>query len=118
VKLLLDEMWTDVIAEQLRRRGYDVVAVVERSDLAGMPDHEIFVAAQHEQRVIVTDNEDDFCPIVADELSQGHVHVGIIYTTVRRYSRHDSAIIGRIVNALVKLLDDDPDLSNQQHWLA
>jgi hypothetical protein len=71
-----------------------------------------------ERRVVVTDNEDDFCRIVADELSRGRTHAGIIYTPGRRYSRHDSAIIGRMVNALVKLLDDDVDLSDQQHWLA
>jgi hypothetical protein len=118
VKLLLDEMWTYVIAEQLRRRGHDVVAVVEREDLAGKTDRDIFKAAQREQRVIVTDNEDDFCSIVAAELSRGHAHVGVIYTPGRRYSRHDAAIIGRMVNGLMKLLDEDADLSNREHWLA
>ncbi len=111
-------MWTDVIVEQLRMRGHDVVAVVERLDLAGKSDDDIFMAAQREQRVLVTDNEDDFCPIVDVELSMGHTHVGIILTTHRRYSRHNSGIIGRMVTALVKLLDEDEDLSNRQHWLA
>ena len=118
MKLLLDEMWTHVIAEQLRRRGHDVIAVVELTDQAGKSDREIFMIAQREQRVIVTDNEDDFCPIVATELSRGHSHVGMIYTTHRRYSRHDAAIIGRMVNGLMKLLDEDVDLSNREHWLV
>ncbi|MEX2314934.1 MAG: DUF5615 family PIN-like protein [Thermomicrobiales bacterium] len=118
MKLLLDEMWTHVIAEQLRRRGHDVVAVVERGDLAGKPDDAIFMAAQREHRVFVTDNEDDFCPIVAAELSRGHTHVGIILTTNRRYSRHNPAIVGRMVTALITLLEEDEDFSNRQHWLV
>jgi len=118
VKLLLDEMWTQVIAEQLRQRGHDVVAVVEREDLAGKSDRDILIAAQREQRVLVTDNEDDFCPIVAAELSRGHSHVGVIYTTRRRSSRHDAAIIGKMVTGLVKLLEADVDFSNQEHWLV
>lgn len=118
MKLLLDEMWTHVIAEQLRRRGHDVVAVVERDDLAGKSDDVIFRTAQQELRVLVTDNEDDFCPIVADELSRGRTHVGIILTTNRRYSRHSPAIIGRMVNALIKLLEEDADFANRQHWLV
>lgn len=118
MKLLLDEMWTQVIAEQLRRRGHDVVAVVELADLAGKSDREIFMIAQRGQRVIVTDNEDDFCPIVAAELSRGHSHFGVIYTTRRRYSRHDAAIIGKMVTGLVKLLEADVDRSNQEHWLV
>lgn len=118
MKLLLDEMWTHVIAAQLRRRGHDVVAVVERADLAGKSDRDIFMAAQQEHRVLVTDNEDDFCPIVATELSRGHSHVGVIYAAHRRYSRHDNAIIGRMVTSLIKLLEEDADLSNQEHWLA
>jgi hypothetical protein len=118
VKLLLDEMWTQIIAEQLRRRGHDVVAVVEREDLAGKSDRELFIAAQQEQRVLVTDNDDDLCPIVATELGRGHSHIGMIYTTERRYSRHDDAIIGRMVTGLVRLLEADVDLSNQEHWLV
>jgi hypothetical protein len=33
VKLLVDQMWPAVLAEQLGRRGHDVIAVLEREDL-------------------------------------------------------------------------------------
>jgi hypothetical protein len=33
LKLLLDEMYTAAVAEQLRQRDHDVVAVAERADL-------------------------------------------------------------------------------------
>ncbi len=77
MKLLLDEMWSPVIAVQLRRRGYDVVAVVERNDLRCALDGVLCEVAQRESR-----------------------------------------IIGNMVTALSVLLDDDPDLANQEHWLV
>ena len=60
VKLLIDEMWTSTIAEQLRLRGYDVVAVVERDDLEGQSDAVILAKATSERRTVVTDNVGDF----------------------------------------------------------
>ena len=117
MKLLLDEMWSHVIAEQLRRRGHDVVAVVERDDLRGAPDDVLFQVARRESRVIVTDNSDDFCPIAADERDSGRNYVGLIITTDRRVSRHHPRIIGNMVTALSALLDEDPDLTNWEYWL-
>jgi lipopolysaccharide/colanic/teichoic acid biosynthesis glycosyltransferase len=35
LKLLLDEMYTAAVAEQLRERDHDVIAVAERADLRG-----------------------------------------------------------------------------------
>jgi predicted nuclease of predicted toxin-antitoxin system len=60
VKLLLDEMLAAVIAEQLRSRDHDVVAVDERPDLRGLPDADLFELAQRDARAILTYNREDF----------------------------------------------------------
>lgn len=117
MKLLLDEMWLPVIAAQLRRRGYDVVAVVERAELRSALDDVLFEVSQRESRIIVTDNGDDFCRIAADARGSGRGHIGLILTNDRRFSRHHPRIIGNMVTALSALLEDDPDLTNQEHWL-
>ena len=43
--LLLDEMLSHTIAQQLRSRGHDVMAVVEDPSLMALPDEEILAAA-------------------------------------------------------------------------
>jgi hypothetical protein len=48
-------MWPAVLAEQLRGRGHDVVAVLERDDLVHQRDEVIFQASQVEQRAVFTE---------------------------------------------------------------
>ena len=54
MKLLLDEIWPPRIADQLRRRGHDVVAVAEYAELRGQPDTVIWAVAQEQGRTVVT----------------------------------------------------------------
>jgi predicted nuclease of predicted toxin-antitoxin system len=60
VKLLLDEMISAVVAEQLRARERDVEAASEGRELRGLPDLEVFDYAQAAERSVVTYNRDDF----------------------------------------------------------
>gem|GEM_PF-4445081 len=71
VRLLLDEMWSPDIAEQVRRRGHDVIAVAETMDLRGLPDDLIFAIAQRNGYAIVTENVIDFRPLGAAEIQRG-----------------------------------------------
>jgi hypothetical protein len=118
MKLLLDEMWPSPIADQLRRRGHDVVAVAERPELRGQADPAIFAFAQAEGRTILTENVPDYRLLVAFELQHGGSHAGIIYTTNRRFPRHDSRTTGRLVIALDKLLRDGLAATNLEIWLS
>jgi hypothetical protein len=42
VPLLLDEMFAPVVAEALRDKGYDVVAVVAEAGLRALSDDEVY----------------------------------------------------------------------------
>jgi predicted nuclease of predicted toxin-antitoxin system len=103
LRLLLDEMYPYSIAEQLRARGHDVVAVGERPALRGAPDAAIFAAAQEQRRAIVTDDV-GFRAIEAEHRARGEPHHGVIFTTNRRFPRGRAATVGRLVRALDRFL--------------
>jgi len=110
VKLLLDEMYAAVIAEQLRRRGHDVVSIRE-SDyqwLEGVSDGEVCAAALAESRAIVTENVPDFRRLEADALARGEPHPALIFTTGRLFPRGAPSTLGRLVVALDALVREEP----------
>lgn len=117
MKLLLDEMWSPVIAQQLRLRGFDVIAVTERPDLRGESDEVIFATAQVESRAIVTENASDFRRIAAEAVQRGVVHGGLILTSNHQISRRDDGAVGRLVNSLLELLNEFDGLSGLERWL-
>jgi hypothetical protein len=67
LRLLLDEMYPSVVAERLRSRGHDVVAVTERPELRSLADADVFTVSLSERRTVVTENVADFSGI-ADSL--------------------------------------------------
>jgi Domain of unknown function (DUF5615) len=119
LKLLLDEMYPQAIAEHLARKGHDVDAVTARADLRGLSDHALFAHAQAESRTIVTENVVDFSRI-ADELDgSGRVHHGLVLIDPARYPRGQSRTIGRLVRGLDRLLAAHPHMraDSRRHWL-
>lgn len=112
MKLVLDEMYTHAIAEQLRASGHNASAVVERTELRGLADMDIFVLAQTEHRTIVTENIPDFS-IIADTYDQrGQDHYGLVLVDRDRYARGSPGTIGRIVTALDGLLNEYPETTS------
>ena len=105
--LLLDEMLSDVIADQLRKRGHDVLAVVADSSLVGLPDEQIFAQAAAEGRALVTANIKDFAPLDVQCRASGRQHAGLILVSTKTFpqNRSFSAAVG---DALAALLDE-PD---------
>jgi predicted nuclease of predicted toxin-antitoxin system len=113
MRLLLDEMYAPTIAQQLRAPGHDVASVhdPECRTLEGEPDEEVWAAALAADRVLVTENVQDFRRIEANALSCERPAARLIFTTSRQFPRGDPATIGRLVTALDALLAAEPDLA-------
>lgn len=116
MKLLLDEMISAVIAEQLRARGHDVEAVSERAALRGMTDDELFAYAQTAQRSMVTYNRDDFLELDRRVRSQGQTHDGVVILNPKRFPQ-GTASVGALVTSLDTLLADGSPYETFIHWL-
>jgi hypothetical protein len=118
VKLLLDEMLSPDIAEQLRERGHDVQAVAA-SEHAELDDPDVLDIARSQQRAVVTNNVRDFRPLhMAAVQAGGAGHYGMVFMSGN--FRRTKADIGRIVVALEAKLTAYPgleDLANAEEWL-
>ena len=101
--LLLDEMLSGVIAEQLRARGHDVVAVVDDASLVGLPDDQILEAATTAGRALVTANIKDFVPLDRQRRGAGHPHGGLVFVSSKSFPS-DRTFIGSLAAALDHLL--------------
>jgi hypothetical protein len=116
VKLLLDEMLSARIAEQLRRRGGDVVAVDESYELRGLADPDLFDQAQRNGRTVVTYNREDFLALDRGYRSTGRDHHGIVVLHPRRFPQ-GAATIGALVAALETFAAAGPSYPSFIHWL-
>jgi predicted nuclease of predicted toxin-antitoxin system len=110
MKLLLDEMYTPIVAEQLRARGHDVASLHDRDyrALEGEPDEDVWTRAIADSRALVTENVGDFRGIEALALARGEPTAQLILTTDRQFPRGDPATVGRLVLALDTLLTQPP----------
>lgn len=109
MKLLLDEHFDYAIAEQLRSRGVDAVAVKERPELAGKADDALLRTSTAERRVVLTNNVRDFAPLVDDFGLRGETQLGVLFTDDDTFSRTDEGIgsLVRSLEAFVAGKDDD-----------
>ena len=119
MRLLLDEHYSPVIAEQLRERGHDVVAVTERPELVGLNDAELLALTAAERRAIVTENWGDFQREIQDAAATGMTHYGVVLTSRRQLPRGKDTI-GLYVSVLDDFLARHPTedaLLNSYRWL-
>ena len=86
--LLLDEMLSDVIAQQLRTEGFDVVSVVAHPALVGLPDDQILAYATAEGRALVTANIKDFMPLDSRYRAAGQAHPGLILVSTKTFPQN------------------------------
>jgi len=102
--LLLDEMFTDSIAEQLRFKDHDVLAVVADPALIGLPDDQILAHATDTRRSLVTANIKDFMPLDARYRAASQTHTGMILVSTKTFPQN-RAFTAAITSALSALLD-------------
>ena len=104
MRLLLDEMIPVAVAEQLRRRGLEVVAVAERPDVRSLPDPDVVAVATSEARAIVTRDRADYLAIDTQYRQVGLAHAGMVFVP----SSYPEPGVGRLVRALAELLANPP----------
>lgn len=113
MRLLLDEMWSNEIAAQLRSRGHDVIAVTEpehQSRYGQVDDAVVIERAQEDGRAIVTENVADYERARLELEHRGKPHYGLIYTHQSQFNRNLGArVIGPMVRALDRLLSEHPE---------
>jgi predicted nuclease of predicted toxin-antitoxin system len=118
VKLLLDEMFPAAVAEGLRRRGVDAIAIQETMPLRGLPDREVFVAAQLERRCVVTENIGDFVRVEAAWRSDHDTpHCGLILVAPGAFPRHHRRVVGQLVDALTTAAETESAEVGTVTWL-
>jgi hypothetical protein len=111
--LLLDEMFSGVIAEQLRAKGHDVLAVVADPALAGLPDEQILAHATSTGRALVTANIKDFIPLDARSRAASQAHAGLILVSAKTFPQ-DRSYTAALTSAFSTLLDQPAQLQPGQ----
>jgi Domain of unknown function (DUF5615) len=102
--LLLDEMFSDTIGQQLRANGHDVQAVVADPALVSLPDDQILAHATAAGRALVTANIKDFMPLDAAYRAAGHDHAGLILVSTKTFPQ-GRGYTSAITSALATFLD-------------
>jgi predicted nuclease of predicted toxin-antitoxin system len=123
VRLLLDEMISAAVAEQLRARGRDVVAVQdpELGHLRGVDDCLLLDHAAEEHRAVVTDNIPDFFRCHQRRVDRDEPHYGLLLFTNDTFPRHrHDAFVGQLLAALEDqlLAHDEDNNSSWVRWLT
>lgn len=101
MRLVLDELYSKQIAEQLRARGHDVVSVKERDDLRGLRDEQLFPLLAAEQRAILTENWGDYNRLIEQAAAGGTTHYGVVFSSRQQLPRSRETI-----GLYVRVLDD------------
>jgi hypothetical protein len=111
--LLLDEMFSGIIAEQLRAKGHNVLAVVADPALVGLADDQILAHATAARRALVTANIKDFIPLDARYRAASQAHVGLILVSAETFPQ-DRTFTAAIISALSALLDQPSQIQPGQ----
>lgn len=113
VRLLLDEMYPPALAETLRDKGNDVLAVAATAELVGRDDTAVLEAAAAAGRCVVTENVRDFAV-----LARYTRHAGILFVTAARWPRTRSGL-PKLANALHDAISEGAvPRVNDIRWLA
>jgi Domain of unknown function (DUF5615) len=116
--LLLDEMFSDTIAQQLRAKSHDVIAVVAEPALVSLPDDQILAHAAATGRALVTANIKDFMPLDGQHRAADQGHAGLILVSTKTFPQ-DRSYTSAVTGALASLLDKHGQVrANQVIFLA
>ena len=94
-------MLSPKIAAQLRERGIDVQAVLERRELVTYPDEALLELATREQRILVTKTVVDFSPLSQQWAADGRSHSGLVLVSTKTFPEARDWI-GAVASALAQ----------------
>lgn len=103
MKLLLDEMYSEMLAQALRTADVSASTVIELG-LAGRSDPDVFAAAVARDLAMLTENVADFTRISAEHLAAGHHHPGVLIALSSRFSRRPAGI-SPLVTSIRAIID-------------
>ncbi|MEV4707989.1 DUF5615 family PIN-like protein [Actinoplanes sp. NPDC049316] len=107
IRLLLDEMFSQTIADALRAKGHEVVALVGNTEMRAMPDEDVYAWAAANGYWLLTENVRDFRPIMLQCRQTGTATTGLLFTSSRTFPRSRQNI-GPLVDALHSWLSAGP----------
>lgn len=113
-------MYPPRLAEELRRRGHDVIAVAEHPALRASDDEVLLLAATADGRVLVTENIVDYPDIVAMLNGEGRTHGGVVLVSSRTFRRTERGL-GALLHALDGYLEqraNEETVPGGIHWLV
>lgn len=117
MRLLLDEHISRTIAEQLRARGHDVLAVTELTELRGLDDDALHAWCTAEDRIIVTYDR-DFALLLQQRLARETPAAGVVIVPHQRFPGGDRDH-GRLLRALSALLERPEEaVRGRLTWLS
>ena len=114
MKWLIDEMLPQAVAEALRSKGHDAVAVFEL-EMQGAPDDEVFARAVQEKRVVVTENFADFAALVEGRQADDDSCTAVVFVRKSSFPA-GGALPSRLAEHLDQWAEANPDPYEGLHW--
>src|ERR1700693_3525352 len=111
--VLLDEMFSDDIAQQLGAKGYDVISVVADQTLVGLPDDQVLAYATTAGRALITANIKDFVPLDGRYRAAGQSHAGLVLVSTKTFPQN-RGFPATITTALATLLSGTTKIQSGQ----
>jgi len=117
-RLLLDEMFSPRIAEELNERGQDCVALVANPAARASTDEQVLLRAIEEQRAVVTNNVVDFERLRRQRVETADLMPPLIYTSDVAFPRN-RRYVARLIDALERAcIADAVESSGGVLWLG
>jgi predicted nuclease of predicted toxin-antitoxin system len=115
VKLLLDEMDGERVAELLDERGHDAVHV-RTIGLGGAPDADVLTRAVDDGRTLVTENAADFLPLL-DRRQGAGLSMTPVLVALKAGRGVGDALHVRLADDIDGWAADNADPYAHAHWL-
>jgi len=117
VKFLIDEMFSEDVARQLRDAGHDAVHVCELG-LRAAPDPDLLTAATTAARVVVTENAADFLPLLDARIAAAVDVTPVVIALKTSLPRGSGAMSHALAARLNAWSQETADPYRHVHWLA